>query len=345
MSGEPSQGAGTALDPATEIQRQAAYAYARELLPPPVSDEAAEDALAAFRHSIEAAGDNAPEGQARDELLLAVTRLMTAVSMPDRSSPLDRRRAVWASIGAQSHCSCRETGVLMAARANGNIEPREAVALDQHVAECAECRALGVDVARAEQSFRDTLAPASRGGGLLRGGRGMVLLSAGVVAVLAAGTVALTTSGSTPPTRAAVISTISTPTTTHAAATASTAHKHTASSHKSATHKADTHKAATHKAATHKASHHSATKPSTTKTTTASSGTAAADTAASATPASTPVVAATPPASETTPPASTSSAASTSSSSGSAPTESGTPSSLPSVTAPQQGIGGATTTP
>ncbi len=325
MSGEFGDTQVAAADPVTDLQRQAALAYARELLPQEIADAAAEDALAAFRHSVRNA-ETPPDAAARNELLLAVTRLMTAVSMPDRSSPADRRQAVWASIGAESHCSCRETGVLLAARANGNIEPRESVALDQHLAGCADCRALGVDVVRAEQGFRDILEPpSSGGGGLLRGVRGTALLSVGVVGAIAAGAIALTSGGgTTTPSSAFLLPTTTVATTATTPAKKATHHTH--------------HAAAKHHTTKPKTVHKASTKPKTT----ASTADTAPVSSATNTPAYTPPTY-TPPVSTpaSTPAPTHTTAASTAGSTALAPTSE---SSLPAATATQQGIG-ATTTP
>ncbi|HET9073948.1 MAG TPA: zf-HC2 domain-containing protein [Solirubrobacteraceae bacterium] len=157
---------GTASLTISAAQRRAAHAYATVLLEPDVAGPAAEDALDAFASAVAerpelSAGSNAVSV---NETLLALTRLMTAVSVPDRSRPEDRRRAVWASIGASSHCTCRESAALLATRANGNIQPREDAALEEHLAGCAGCRELADATTAAEQAFRAELTPPGRGG-------------------------------------------------------------------------------------------------------------------------------------------------------------------------------------
>lgn len=153
-------------------QEQAAFAYCRELLRRPTADEAAADALDGFRRlmAADAARDaeRAPsqpgdgeEGrdQPGDDELLAITRRMAAVSMPDRGSPSERRQAMIASIDAEPQCSCRETAFLLAARANASIEPREDLSLTHHLETCPECRGLDAHMERAERAFRAELRP------------------------------------------------------------------------------------------------------------------------------------------------------------------------------------------
>ncbi len=167
MSTAPEQGTGTATDAdvVSPAQQQAAHAYARALLEPDIADAAAADAIAAFRQALTQRGDlpDGAQSQAADETLLALVRLMTAVSVPDHSLPEDRRQAVWASIGASSHCTCRESAALLATRANGNIQPRESAALDEHLATCAFCRDLAVKTVAGEQAFRAALRPKGSG--------------------------------------------------------------------------------------------------------------------------------------------------------------------------------------
>jgi anti-sigma factor ChrR (cupin superfamily) len=157
--------AATGVDPVSSAQTQAAHAYARVLLERDVADAAAQDAVAAFRQALVQRGElpGGAQSPAADETLLALTRLMTAVSVPDRSLPEDRRQAVWASIGASSHCTCRESAALLATRANGNIQPRESAALDEHLAGCAHCRELSAQAVAAEQAFAQALTPARSG--------------------------------------------------------------------------------------------------------------------------------------------------------------------------------------
>lgn len=142
-----------------EGQEEAVFVFCRELLRAPTADEAAADALLAFKQLLAAHDDDSIEAPGV-ELLLAITRRMAAVSMPDRGSPSERRIAVSASLGAEIQCSCRETAVLLSARANGDIEPRGAAALSNHLAACPECRALDAHFERAEREFRETANPA-----------------------------------------------------------------------------------------------------------------------------------------------------------------------------------------
>jgi hypothetical protein len=140
-------------------RREAVLVYCRTLLPPPADAEAAADALTAFD---EARGpDTGDEGDPTD-LLLAITRLMAAVSLPDRSTPGDRRKAVRASIGSESHCTCRESGALLAARCNGTIEDRGSRALDLHLAGCPLCCELADRLTVAETRFRQVIAAAAQ---------------------------------------------------------------------------------------------------------------------------------------------------------------------------------------
>ncbi len=140
-------------------QEEAVFVFCRDLLRAPTADEAAADALLAFKQLLAAHDDDSPEAPGAD-LLLAITRRMAAVSMPDRGSPSERRMAVSASLGAEIQCSCRETAALLSARSNGDIEPRGAAALSNHLAACPECRALDAHFERAEREFRETIAAA-----------------------------------------------------------------------------------------------------------------------------------------------------------------------------------------
>ena len=136
-------------------RREAVLTYCRTLLQPPTDAEAAADALSAFEEARTAAPAGSEAGDT--ELLLAVTRLMAAVSLPDRSTPGDRREAVRASIGSESHCTCRESGALLAARRNGTIDDRGSRALDLHLAGCPVCCELADRVSVAESRFRQIL--------------------------------------------------------------------------------------------------------------------------------------------------------------------------------------------
>jgi hypothetical protein len=172
MVGGPEDGAATVTETGqvgsvSPAQTRATFAYARTLLEPDVAEPAAEDALAAFGQAVAArtAAGTEPDPDGAGETLLALTRLMTAVSVPDRSSPADRRQALWASIGHSSHCTCRESAALLATRANGNISARESTALDEHLATCADCRDLSARAVAAEAAFRRELTPPAGPGG------------------------------------------------------------------------------------------------------------------------------------------------------------------------------------
>jgi hypothetical protein len=158
-SSQETSGAGTGADPVSDAQAQAAHAYAQVLLEPDVAHAAAQDAIAAFRPALVQRGDLGAQSPDADDTLLALTRLMTAVSVPDASLPADRRQAVWASIGANSHCTCRESAALLATRANGNIQPRESAALDDHLSGCAHCRELAIKTVAADRAFARALKP------------------------------------------------------------------------------------------------------------------------------------------------------------------------------------------
>lgn len=153
---DPLDPAGLADDSSTDAsslspEEEAVLAYCRKLLPPATAEEAAADVLVAWRERVGAGAERSPIPP--DELLLAITRLMTAVSLPDQSSPSDRRRAVMASIGATPRSSCRETGVLLASRANRNIAPREQQALDHHLSACHVCREIETRLGQAEDAY------------------------------------------------------------------------------------------------------------------------------------------------------------------------------------------------
>ncbi len=138
-------------------QEHAVLSYCRELLRQPTADEAAADTFAAFRLLLQRHRNGELPDEPGDEDLLTVTRRLVAVSMPDRGSPGERRQAMIASIGAEPQCSCRETALLLAARASDAIAPGEDAALSAHLAACPECRGLDAHVARAERAFRAAL--------------------------------------------------------------------------------------------------------------------------------------------------------------------------------------------
>jgi hypothetical protein len=305
--------------PVSDAQRRAVAAYTGQLLEPELATATAGDVIAGYGQGIGARQSEGITAEQQNEFLLSLTRLMTAVSLPDRSTPDDRREAILASIGERSHCTCREAGALLAARANGNIEARQQEALVAHLAECEYCRKLAEDMVVAEDRFRAELAPPARGALLQT--RNVLLMSSGLLALLVAGGIVLATSGgSNSPTLAARHNTppITTPAlATHTATTAATPKR----KRKTAAHH---HRAAARKPATH----HVATKPAVTAS------------APTYTPPTYTPPTYTPPASTYTPPASSSSSAATSSSSaGAAVSSSSSSSSLGAASAPQSGIG------
>lgn len=294
----------------------AALAFCRTVLGEQAAEPAASDAVAAFHQSI---GERPPTDDDA-ELLLAVTRLMAAVSLPDRSTPSARRQVVLASVGAASHCSCREAGALLASRANGRIDERQSAALDEHLGDCAYCRALELQLGRAEESFREAVAVAPSGslGGRFRASR--LLAAALVLAILAAAGIvrAETGGGTSRPTQAvyarATKSAASTP--ASSPSTHRTARRHVAHRHPHRTHV----RRAPVTAATPVAGSANTGTVGATGTTGASP--------ASTTPAETPAATATP--AQPTEPDTTPSA----------PTQTTAPtSSLPASSAPQKGIG------
>ena len=119
-------------------QEHAVLSYCRELLRQPTADEAAADTFAAFRLLLQRHRGGELPGEPGDEDLLTVTRRLVAVSMPDRGSPGERRQAMIASIGAEPQCSCRETALLLAARASDAIALGEDAALSAHLAACPD---------------------------------------------------------------------------------------------------------------------------------------------------------------------------------------------------------------
>ncbi|MGO9972003.1 MAG: zf-HC2 domain-containing protein [Solirubrobacteraceae bacterium] len=143
-------------EPSAE-QEHAVLSYCRELLRQPTADEAAADTFAAFRLLLQRHRNGELPDEPGDDDLLTVTRRLVAVSMPDRGSPGERRQAMIASIAAEPQCSCRETALLLAARASDAIAPGEDAALSAHLAACPECRGLDAHAARAERAFRAAL--------------------------------------------------------------------------------------------------------------------------------------------------------------------------------------------
>lgn len=143
----------------SDEREQAVFIYCRELLRQPTADDAATDALVGFWHLLLAHHNEEAADPPGDDALLAITRRMVAVSMPDRGSPSERRQAMIASIDTEPQCSCRETAFLLAARANDSIEPRESVSLTHHLDACPECRALDAHMERATQAFLAALHP------------------------------------------------------------------------------------------------------------------------------------------------------------------------------------------
>ncbi len=357
----------TQTDPVSPAQNRAAHAYASTLLELDVAGPAAEDAVAAFRQTLAGRPPaDASSTAAANDTLLALTRLMTAVSMADRSSPEDRRQAVWASIGSASHCTCREAAALLATRANNNIQPRESAALDEHLASCADCRELSVRAVAADRAFRAALAPSDGGlglGGLPGGPRAGAALLAVVIAV-AVGIVALSSGGSgSGGARAATVA-AQTQTSEVVALKVPAAARPAVSAHHSV------HHAVKPKVVTrHATVHRHVTKPAhaaTTASTSDAGASSSADTAASAQTSAPATSSST--ASSSTPGSSTASSAATGAAvtpAAAAPASAGTadtsatapstaapstaaqvsgPSSLPADSAPQQGIGSLTTT-
>jgi hypothetical protein len=130
----------------TELAVRAACA---PLLPPAEAAAAVSDVVAGF----DAAEDI--------ELLVALTRLMLAVSLPDRSSAADRRASIRASLAGEARCTCREAGPLFASRANGTASELHCGALERHLSYCPGCRAMGADIAAAEDRLRAAWAAAA----------------------------------------------------------------------------------------------------------------------------------------------------------------------------------------
>ena len=357
MAGGADLGADAAADtdPVSAAQIRAARAYAATLFGGTDSvseaDAAAEDALGAFRQALSTRAELAADAQgaSANATLLALTRLMTAVSVPDRSSPGDRRQAVWASLGHSSHCTCRESAALLATRANSNIQPRESAALDEHLAHCSDCRALADRCVAADDAFRAALAPPP-GPGL--GGIGalprMAYALLALLLAAGAGTFALLSGGTTNASHAAV-----TPIRTQPATTLTPAPATPAKSRRRVVDRPRDH---------HRASHTRRHAPTSRRVTAspaaagpASAGTASAGTAGapaavnvSATPAGTGATgagtaAASPSTRSSSAPAAASSAAAAQPSAAQVSGQS----SLPAASAPQQGIGslGTTTTP
>ncbi|WP_249010141.1 zf-HC2 domain-containing protein [Conexibacter sp. DBS9H8] len=353
MSSEPEAGAPSA-DPADLIsprQRDAVTAYTERLLGPELAGPAAEDAIFAFTRIAAQRSDlgTAPQSELANETLLALTRLMAAVTVPDRSAPEDRRQAVWASIGAASHCTCRESAALLATRANENIQPRESAALDDHLAGCEACRRLAADAAAADAAFTAALTPPAGGSGI--GAVPRATFAAATVLVGAAVAAIALTTGSRPPSihpaRPALTpvqtqspSSFALATTTATTATP-TAHHHGAR-HPAAHHRVDHHPA---RAGTAVSSPPVATSAST-PAGSASTPSATAGTGSGVPGASAPAAASTGTPARRTPPARTTAGSGAGSTSAPASTGSTSGGSLPADSAPQQGIGGLTgTTP
>lgn len=187
----------------SDTQYRAVTAYCEELLDPEVAAGTAADVVAAFGENLAALEADDVAVEERNAYLLSMTRLLSAVSLPDRSSPAERRQAVLASMGAESQCSCREASMLLASHANGNIEPHEQVALEQHLYDCEDCRSLAEAMDRAADRFYAIIEP-RRGGGLL-GARNLAVYSTAALGLLVAGAVVLLSSGShNPPAQAFV---------------------------------------------------------------------------------------------------------------------------------------------
>jgi hypothetical protein len=180
----------------SDTQYRAVAAYCEELLEPEIAAGSVADVVAAYGQNLPALeADNVPAEQ-RNAYLLSLARLLTAVSLPDRSSPAERRQAVLASMGAESQCTCREAGMLLAAHANGNIAPDEQLALEQHLYECESCRDLADSMERAADRFYAIVAP--QGGGGLFGVRNLAVYSTAALGLLVAGAVVLLSSSSSP---------------------------------------------------------------------------------------------------------------------------------------------------
>jgi hypothetical protein len=219
----------------SDTQYRAVTAYCEELLDPEVAAGTAADVVAAFGENLAALEADDVPVEERNAYLLSMTRLLAAVSLPDRSSPAERRRAVLASMGADSQCSCREASMLLASHANGNIEPHEQVALEQHLYECEDCRYLTETMDRAADRFYAIIEP-RRGGGML-GPRNLAVYSTAALGLLVAGAVVLLSSGGTsaPPTQAFVPS-VTTPIVTTTTVARHVTHHHAAKHHKTVKH-------------------------------------------------------------------------------------------------------------
>jgi hypothetical protein len=181
-------------DAVSDTQYRAVAAYCEELLEPEVAAGTVSDIVAAYGQNLPALEADGVPAEQRSAYLLSMARLLTAVSLPDRSSPGDRRQAVLASMGTESHCTCREAGMLLAAHANGNIEPHEQVALEQHLYECDGCRSLADAMERAADRFYAIIEPS--GGGGLFGVRNLAVYSTAALGLLIAGAVVLLSSSS-----------------------------------------------------------------------------------------------------------------------------------------------------
>jgi len=214
-----------------DTQYRAVTAYCEELLDPEVAAGTAADVVAAFGENLAALEADDVAVEERNAYLLSMTRLLAAVSLPDRSSPAERRQAVLASMGAESQCSCREASMLLASHANGNIEPHEQVALEQHLYDCEDCRYLTETMDRATDRFYAVIDP-RRGGGLL-GARNLAVYSTAALGLLVAGAVVLLSGGSSPtaPTSLAQTPTVTTTATVHHPAVHHVVHHHVVKHH------------------------------------------------------------------------------------------------------------------
>jgi putative zinc finger protein len=129
---------------ASVAQERAVRSYCVELMGPQAAFATAADTLVEFSRAQESEERN---GRSDDELLLGLARVIAAVSLPENESAL----------------GCRDSALLLAARANGEINERQTGNLARHLETCPGCRVLEALMDRAERAFRAELVRAAYG--------------------------------------------------------------------------------------------------------------------------------------------------------------------------------------
>lgn len=178
------------------------------------------------------------EGQSPGEIAPLLGLTANGVSaMAFRAREGLRKAFLQAHVAQEPAERCRATVTKLGAWTRGGLKGREAVQLDSHMDDCAECRKLASELADVNGALRGVIAPIILGTGtagyLAAAGKGAavsisatswfgVAASAAAVVIVAGSGVVTSDNGTTPPAAAPITSTIATaPTTTPGTTTTS----------------------------------------------------------------------------------------------------------------------------